>query len=101
MSININIDIEAEEIVSGADKWSKRELLEKLLKYTSNDEINEIVNKLNNDRTKKEFAKYTSPGGRTTILEDIFKKNILHISKSYMCLDKADMDIIETIARKY
>lgn len=101
MSINISIDIEADEIISGADRWSKRELLKYLLKGMSNNDINEIVNNLNNDNIKKEFAMYTSPGGTRTILEGMFQAKLLHLSKSYMCLDKADMDIIETIARKY
>lgn len=101
MSINISIDIEADEIVSGADNWSKRELLKYLLKKMSNHDINEIVNNLNNDQIKKEFAIYTSPGGSRTILESMFQSKLLHLSKSYIRLDKADMDIIETIARKY
>lgn len=101
MSINICIDLEVDEIVGNSDTWSKRELLRGLLKRMSNDDINEIVNNLNNDKIKSELARYTSPGGSRTIQEDMFQTKLLSISKNYISITKEEEEIIANIARRF
>jgi hypothetical protein len=98
MSINLNLDLEVDELVSGCRRRDKTKLLRCLLKNMDNDDIMSVVRENHNE----ELITFRASGfADMRVHEGNFNQALFKLSNNYITLTIEDQTIIENIANKF
>ena len=102
MSISLSLEVDVDEIVSSASKREKKQLLKALVEDMSNEDVMSVVSELKTDDANAINTYFSMPGGFSmSIMEDLFNRGLLTLSRSYLRVSVEDQAAIETIAKKY
>jgi hypothetical protein len=100
MSISIDVDIDADDIVYNCSRSDKKELLEALLDDMDDKDIMDVLRayKSENDNTIHYFNRingYDTPG------YSYFNQALMRLSRAYYQLSNDDINDIENKSKKY
>jgi hypothetical protein len=101
MSITLQFNVDADEIVDEASKRERQKLLIELLKVMDDEDVISIINHINNAEIKYYYTIFVKPSYSQTPMETEHNEALMNLSRRYMVMSKEDCDTIINISKKY
>jgi len=100
MSISIDVDIDADDIVYNCSRSDKEELLKVLIDNMNDEDIMDVLRqyKSENDNTIDFFSRVN---GNDTPGYSYFNQALMRLSRAYYQLSNDDINDIENLSKKY